>query len=61
MIISRPPTTSPANLPIVEVSELTRAFGSRKAVAGVTFSLAHGDCLAVFERDAAAATVDYDA
>ena len=42
--------------PIVEVGELTRAFGSRMAVAGVTFSLAPGDCLAVFGPNGAGKT-----
>jgi heme exporter protein A len=42
--------------PIVEASELTRAFGSRKAVAGLTFSLAPGDCLAVFGPNGAGKT-----
>jgi heme exporter protein A len=42
--------------PIVEVAELARAFGSRKAVAGVTFSLAPGDCLAVFGPNGAGKT-----
>src|SRR5256885_5486995 len=52
---SSPPASSvvPA---IVEVSELTRAFGSRKAVAGLTFSLAPGDCLAVFGPNGAGKT-----
>jgi heme exporter protein A len=43
-------------VPIVEVSDLTRSFGSRKAVAGVTFSLAPGDCLAVFGPNGAGKT-----
>ena len=34
--------------PIVEVAELTRSFGARRALAGVTFSLAPGECLALF-------------
>jgi heme exporter protein A len=42
--------------PIVEVGELTRAFGSRMAVAGVTFSLAPGECLAVFGPNGAGKT-----
>jgi len=42
--------------PIVEVGELTRSFGSRMAVAGVTFSLAPGDCLAVFGPNGAGKT-----
>ena len=40
--------TSPAPGLVVEVAGLTRSFGARKAVAGVTFSLAAGECLAVF-------------
>jgi heme ABC exporter ATP-binding subunit CcmA len=50
------PTAPPVPVPIVEVSDLTRAFGSRKAVAGVTFSLAPGDCLAVFGPNGAGKT-----
>jgi len=45
-----------AAVPIVEVSELTRAFGSRRAVAGVSFSLAAGECLAVFGPNGAGKT-----
>jgi heme exporter protein A len=51
-----PPTLSSTAVPIVEVAELTRAFGSRQAVAGVTFSLAPGDCLAVFGPNGAGKT-----
>jgi heme exporter protein A len=51
-----PPPTSSTAPPIVEASELTRAFGSRKAVAGLTFSLAPGDCLAVFGPNGAGKT-----
>jgi heme exporter protein A len=51
-----PPPTSSTGPPIVEASELTRAFGSRKAVAGLTFSLAPGDCLAVFGPNGAGKT-----
>ncbi|HKC79886.1 MAG TPA: ATP-binding cassette domain-containing protein, partial [Gemmatimonadaceae bacterium] len=51
---------SPSNLsstgPIVETADLARAFGSRKAVAGITFSLAPGDCLAVFGPNGAGKT-----
>ncbi len=43
-------------MPIVEVSDLTRSFGTRKAVAGVTFSLLPGDCLAVFGPNGAGKT-----
>jgi heme exporter protein A len=56
MIASPPPSTSGTDLPIVEVADLARAFGSRKAVAGVTFSLAPGDCLAVFGPNGAGKT-----
>src|SRR5712671_4411251 len=51
-----PPPTSSTGTPIVEASELTRAFGSRKAVAGVTFSLAPTECLAVFGPNGAGKT-----
>jgi len=52
---SSPPASSVVP-PIIEASELTRAFGSRKAVAGLTFSLAPGDCLAVFGPNGAGKT-----
>jgi heme exporter protein A len=42
--------------PLVEVAELTRAFGSRLAVAGVTFSVAAGECLALFGPNGAGKT-----
>jgi heme exporter protein A len=54
-----PPSSSTilsTGAPIVEVDEVTRAFGSRMAVAGVTFSLAPGDCLAVFGPNGAGKT-----
>ena len=41
-------TISSGGPPIVEVAELTRAFGTRRALAGVTFSLGRGECLALF-------------
>jgi heme exporter protein A len=42
--------------PIVEVAELTRKFGPTQAVAGVTFSLAPGECLALFGPNGAGKT-----
>ena len=51
-----PLTTASTVTPIVEASELTRAFGSRKAVADVTFSLAPAECLAVFGPNGAGKT-----
>jgi heme exporter protein A len=56
MIASAPPPTAGTDIPIVEAADLARAFGSRKAVAGVTFSLAPGDCLAVFGPNGAGKT-----
>jgi heme exporter protein A len=41
---------------MVEATELARVFGPRKAVAGVTFSLAPGDCLAIFGPNGAGKT-----
>jgi heme exporter protein A len=52
--ISSEPT--PATAPIVEATELTRVFGPRQAVAGVSFSLAAGECLAVFGPNGAGKT-----
>ena len=42
--------------PIVEVAGLTREFGSTQAVAGVSFSLAPGECLALFGPNGAGKT-----
>ena len=56
MIASPLPASSGTDLPIVDVADLARAFGSRKAVAGVTFSLAPGECLAVFGPNGAGKT-----
>jgi heme exporter protein A len=49
-------TTSGVVGPIVEVAGLTRSFGPRKAVAGVTFSLGAGECLALFGPNGAGKT-----
>jgi heme ABC exporter ATP-binding subunit CcmA len=51
-----PSTLTSTGAPIVETADLTRAFGSRQAVAGITFSLAPGDCLAVFGPNGAGKT-----
>ncbi len=56
MTKSPPPGPSRTENPIIEAADLTRAFGSRRAVAGVTFSLAPGDCLAVFGPNGAGKT-----
>jgi heme exporter protein A len=42
--------------PVVEAAELSREFGPRQAVAGVTFSLAPGECLALFGPNGAGKT-----
>jgi len=42
--------------PIVEVADLTREFGPTQAVAGVTLSLAPGECLALFGPNGAGKT-----
>ena len=47
---------TPPGVPIVEVSDLTRDFGRRRAVAGVSFSLGAGECLAVFGPNGAGKT-----
>ncbi|MGH7603814.1 MAG: heme ABC exporter ATP-binding protein CcmA [Gemmatimonadaceae bacterium] len=50
------PSTISAQPAAVEVVDLTRSFGLRKAVAGVSFSLAPGECLAVFGPNGAGKT-----
>src|SRR4026208_2166584 len=56
MVPSSTSTIPAAAAPTVEVADIARAFGSRKAVAGVSFSLAPGDCLAVFGPNGAGKT-----
>ena len=51
-----PSTILSGEPPIVEVADLTRAFGTRRAVAGVSFSLAAGECLALFGPNGAGKT-----
>ena len=51
-----PSTLTSTGAPIVETADLTRTFGSRKAVSGVTFSLVPGNCLAVFGPNGAGKT-----
>jgi heme exporter protein A len=48
--------TDRSTTPIVEAAELSREFGSTRAVAGVTFSLAPGECLALFGPNGAGKT-----
>ena len=51
-----PPALPSTGVPIVEATGLKRNFGSRTAVAGISFSLAPGDCLAVFGPNGAGKT-----
>jgi heme exporter protein A len=53
---SLPGTRPPPTAPIVEVSGLTRAFGPTRALAGVTFSIRAGECLALFGPNGAGKT-----
>jgi heme exporter protein A len=56
LILNRMSSKISAGAPIVEVSELSREFGRRRAVAGVTFTLAAGECLALFGPNGAGKT-----
>ncbi len=50
-------STSPrAGPPLLEVASLGRSFGARRAVANVSFSLAAGECLALFGPNGAGKT-----
>jgi heme exporter protein A len=48
--------TGASAAPLVEVRGLVREFGSTRAVAGVTFTLAPGECLALFGPNGAGKT-----
>jgi heme exporter protein A len=48
--------TSASAAPIVDVANLSRSFGARRAVADVSFSLRSGECLALFGPNGAGKT-----
>jgi heme exporter protein A len=50
------PTDASAHPPVVDVRELTKSFGRRRALTGVSFSLTAGACLAVFGPNGAGKT-----
>ncbi|HEY0972719.1 MAG TPA: heme ABC exporter ATP-binding protein CcmA [Gemmatimonadales bacterium] len=50
------PTPSQLPVPAVEAVDLARAYGRRRALDGVSFSLAHGECLALFGPNGAGKT-----
>ena len=56
MTNAHPSLAPQTDLPIIEAADLARTFGSRTAVAGVTFSILPGDCLAVFGPNGAGKT-----